>query len=76
MSSVLLVAPVSLEQNGSHTPSIHSSSTGVQQADPEPEKQKERHVRQGGEEKKEISATGQKEKKILKLLQNNFCTSF
>ncbi|KAJ6650716.1 hypothetical protein lerEdw1_004714 [Lerista edwardsae] len=38
---------------------------GVQQADPEPEKQKERHVREGGEEKKkEISATGQKEKNI------------
>lgn len=29
MSCVLLVAPVGLERSGSHTPSIHSSPTGV-----------------------------------------------
>lgn len=29
MSCVVLVAPVGLERSGSHTPSIHSSPTGV-----------------------------------------------
>lgn len=50
-----------------HTPSsIHSSSTGVQQADPEPQKQKDT-LEEGGEkqrdEKKNPPATRLKEKK-------------
>lgn len=30
------MAPVSLQREGSHTPSIHSSSTGVRPPEPEP----------------------------------------
>lgn len=86
MPSVLLVAPGSLEQRGSHPPSIHSSSTGVQQADPEPEKQKERRVRKGGggggvgkgrkEGRKKDQPLGKTEKKIIQPLQNPFHSSF
>ena len=36
MSWVWSVAPVSLQREGSHTPSIHSSSTGVRPPEPEP----------------------------------------
>lgn len=63
MSWVWSVAPVSLQREGSHTPSIHSSSTGVRPPEPEPgalEREGERaEVREkatrGKEEKKKIS---------------------
>jgi hypothetical protein len=48
MSWVWSVAPVSLQREGSHTPSIHSSSTGVRP----PEHQRARSPRKGGPEQK------------------------
>lgn len=43
------MAPVSLQREGSHTPSIHSSSTGVRPPEPEPGAQE----REGEEQKLE-----------------------
>lgn len=57
------MAPASLQREGSHTPSIHSSSTGVRPPEPEPgalEREGERaelreKASRGKEEKKKIS---------------------
>lgn len=53
------MAPVSLQRDGSHTPSIHSSSTGVRQ----PEHQRARSPRKGGPEQKSREKSHRRKKK-------------
>lgn len=53
------MAPVSLPRDGSHTPSIHSSSTGVRQ----PEHQRARSPRKGGPEQKSREKSHRRKKK-------------
>lgn len=56
------MAPVSLQREGSHTPSIHSSSTGVRPPEPEPGAQE----REGEEQKLEKKPPEERKKNISK----------
>lgn len=65
------MAPVSLQREGSHTPSIHSFSTGVRPPEPEPGALE----REGEEQKLEKKPPEERKKKYQQILET-FHSSF